>query len=341
MKALRIEGPNKAAVREVDKPKPGPGEVLVRVRAAAICTGDAELLEGGNVDEGVAYPMTPGHEWAGVVEEAPKELAELVGKRVVGENIVNCGECAWCLRGRANLCDKFLERGFTLDGAFAEYKLTSAATVHLLPDEVSFEAGALVEPTAVALHGLHLAEPEVAESVLVIGAGPIGIVAIACARALGAGEVVMYGRREKRLELSGEFGADEVIDGAKEKDLAEALRSRKLAPPQLIVEATGNGRALNEVIRIAPKGARIVLLSTYAGEEVPIYANGVVLKELEILGSMSAIGERWAEAVRLIASGDVPAGKMVTHKMPLSEFAEGFRLIREERDKAVKVILEP
>ncbi len=341
MKALRIEGPKKAAVREIERPAPDSGELLVRVRAAALCTGDVELLEGGNVDEGVSYPMTPGHEWAGEVEEAPEGLAELRGRRVTGENIVSCGECRWCLRGRVNLCDKFRERGFTLDGAFAEYRLQTASTVHLLPEGVSFEAAALVEPTAVALHGLHLAELSPGESVLVVGAGPIGILAVACARALGAERVVMHGRRKKRLELSREFGADEVIDAAAERDLGAALASRGIPAPEVIVEATGSVEALAAAVRIAPKGARVVLLSTYAGKTAPLYANDIVLKEIVILGSMSATGERWAEALGLIASGDVPAARMVTHRMPLAGFEEGFRLLREERDKAVKVILEP
>lgn len=185
MRTVLLRGPKQMALEELPRPVPRPDQVLVRVRYSACCATDFDLIDGTMPDQ-ARYPLVLGHEWSGEVVEAPAEFATLVGKAVVADNLVTCGTCLACLAGRPNLCRKMDELGFSLNGSHAEYLVTLARNVRVLPPGLSLKAAALAEPVGVALYGARRARVGLGDRVVVLGAGPIGLFAMQTCRAAGA-----------------------------------------------------------------------------------------------------------------------------------------------------------
>src|SRR6266542_2802201 len=209
MRGAFIAGKEKIDVRETDVPSPGPGEVLVRVRACGICGSDLHFYHGVFP----AHPnISPGHEFAGEVAEVGQEVSGFEeGQRVVVEPIRRCQECAFCRTGRYHLCPKHMLLGTFAPGGLAEYVSVPAYTLYPLPGGLDFELGALVEPLAVAVHGLHLANLTVGERALVLGSGTIGLFSIIAAKAAGAGDVIATFRHDHQGEAALAAGASRVI----------------------------------------------------------------------------------------------------------------------------------
>ncbi len=196
MRAVVIDEPGAIALRELDAPACGPGEVVVRSRAAGVCRTDLEVLRGELDRRWVRYPCVPGHEWSGVVAEVGEGVDSVaVGERVVCEGMIPCGHCRRCLAGDTNLCENYDQLGFTRGGGYGELVLAPARIVHRLPEHVSFDAGVLVEPGSVVLRALERARVAAGESVGVIGVGTLGSLAIVLARLAGPARIVELATR--------------------------------------------------------------------------------------------------------------------------------------------------
>ena len=209
MKAVVIKEPKNIALEQVDIPEPQPGFVRIKVKAAAICATDLEVLD-GNIPAN--YPITPGHEWSGIVDAAGSpEDAHWVGKRVIGSSDVVCLRCEACRSGNWRYCNDFEEIGFRRNGAYAEYAIMPAYGLCELPENVSFAQGALCEPLGVALGTLEKAGAKYGDTCLIMGAGSIGLCMLAAAKAMGLKDIVVVATTDKRLKISKEMGAVRTI----------------------------------------------------------------------------------------------------------------------------------
>ena len=331
-----MRGPKQMALEEVPRPVPRADQVLVRVRYSACCATDFDLIDGTMPDQ-AKYPLVLGHEWSGQVTEAPSEYSSLVGKYVVADNLVTCGTCPPCVAGRPNLCRKMDELGFSLNGSHAEYLVTLARSVRVLPAGLSPKAAALAEPVGVALYGTKRARVGLGDRVVVLGAGPIGLFAMQICRAAGATEVWQADLRMERLDLARRLGATGTLDLTK-GSLAEALRNARLEP-DVVMECSGNPKVFAQAIKVVRPGGRVGVLGYYGDELAEIRPSDIMMRDLEVLGSVCPTGA-WDAALALLADGRVKAEALITHTFPLERFAEAYDIARCGRDGAVKVMLK-
>jgi len=335
MRGVLLRGPHQMRLEELPRPAPRADQVLVQVRYSACCATDFDLIDGTMPDQ-AKYPIILGHEWSGQVVEAPPGHAELVGRDVVADNLVTCGICPACVGGRPNLCRKMEELGFSLNGAHAEYLVTLARSVRVLPSGLSLKAAALAEPVGVALYGARRARIGPGDRVVVLGAGPIGLFTMQVCRAAGAAEVWQADLRAERLDLARRLGATGILDLSK-MSLAEALGSAN-AEADVVMECSGNPKALSQAIKVVRPGGRVGVIGYYGDELAEIRPSDIMMRDLEVLGAVCPTGT-WDAALALIADGRVNTEAVITHTFPLERFAEAYETARSGRD-AIKVMLE-
>jgi L-iditol 2-dehydrogenase len=341
MRALVVREPNVFAVEDVERPRPGAHEVLCRVRAIAICGTDPHIIQGhypGFWPQ--EWPLIPGHEWCGDVVELGPGAAELgweLGTRVAGTSHAACGFCRRCVEGRYNLCERFgdlrvhHQYGHNTNGAYAEYVVHSIKSVFPVPDALSDEEAAMLDPAAIALHTAKRGRVAPGDTVVVVGPGVMGLLAAECARALGAGRVIVAGRGA-RLAKAAELGHETVDVTA--ADPVEATRGADVA-----LECSGDPAALAQCASLVRKGGRVAVIGIPMGDaKVPLQR--MVLDEIEVIGVRAAAGEM-PEAIALAAAGRIRLAPLITHHFPLEDFRTAYETFTERRDGALKVIVRP
>jgi threonine dehydrogenase-like Zn-dependent dehydrogenase len=337
MRAVRVDRPGEIAMVEVERPRPGPGEVLVAVAAVGICGSDVELLDGRRPADYVRYPVVPGHEWAGTVAEVGPGVAGVApGDRVVAEGFRACGACDRCKQGRTNLCSaEYAETGFTHAGAFAEFVAVPAGLVHRLPPGADLEAAALLEPAACVAQGLLEMELRPGLHVAVVGAGTLGLLAVALLRLVSPARLVLAGSRAERLELGRLLGATEVVD-VNEQDLA-GLASRF----DLVFEAANRPSGGAAAIRLARRGGAVVLEGISGSAEPSLAGDDIALKHLRVQGVFGASGAAWRWVVSLFAAGALDTRPLISHRFGLDRYEDAFATLRDRSSGALKVQLAP
>ena len=331
MKALVIEKPGSVILKRRPRLLAGQGDVVIRPLLVGICGTDLDILD-GTIDPGyVRFPLVPGHEFSGEVVSAGPASRLSPGDRVVAEGVIPCGHCAECAQGNTNRCNTYDELGFIRDGAMAQRLVVPERLVHRLADAVSLESGALVETAAVVLRALLLSKPTPGRRILVIGDGTVALLAARLLRLWSPSSVTVLGRRAAQAGLATLAGADRF-----ETD-AHALEPAF----DLIVEAAGAAEAVQATVRLAARGATIVLLG-YPGNDVavPFRVDDIVNKDLTILGSFSYTSAAWRQVVELLNSGRLDLGFLVTHRYPLERFADAFEAVRHSDGARGKVIIE-
>ncbi len=335
MKAVVVERPNEVSYRDVDEPAVGPGDVLVASREAGLCRTDIEMMTGVFTDpRWVRFPVIPGHEWAGTVVEVGDQVDSIsVGDRVVCEGFITCNRCRPCRRGETQWCERIEALGFTRPGGYAELVAVPDRIVHPLPDHVSFDAGVLVEPASVVLHGLEKARPEPGEAVGVIGVGTLGALAIVLLALHSPARIVAYGVREEELELAQQLGADEVSlatgDAAVDAEL------------DLVVETAGASAAVQLATRLCRPGGRAVLLGIAGeGRTLTLPSDLLVGKEMALIGSIGYPAAVWSRVVGLVADEVLALDPIVTHRFAASEFENAVALMDDRRGIVAKIVLE-
>ena len=333
MRAIVIEQPNDVALRDVETPSPGPGEVRVRSARAGVCRTDLDILAGTLDARWVTFPVIPGHEWSGVVDSVGERVTGLEpGQRVVCEGNIPCLACRRCRAGDTHLCETYDAVGFTRGGGYGEYVVVPARVVHPIPDHVSFDVAVLVEPAAVVLKALERARIEPGETVGVIGIGALGAIAIRLARLHGPAAVIAYGVREEELELARVLGADDVVN-VEADDVGGDL--------DVVVETAGAASAVELATRLAREGGRVVLLGIAGhGHELTLPADRLALRDLSVFGSVGYTTAAWARTVALVSEQLVDLEPIVTHRFPLERFADAFALMDERRGVVAKIVLE-
>jgi 2-desacetyl-2-hydroxyethyl bacteriochlorophyllide A dehydrogenase len=341
MRAIVITRPNDVALREIETPEPGPGEVRVRSVVAGVCRTDMDILTGALDTRWVRFPVVPGHEWSGVVDAVGESVTTLEpGQRVVCEGNIGCMSCARCRAGDTHLCQSYDAVGFTRSGGWGEYVVVPARILHALPEDVSFDAAALVEPGSCVVKALDRARIEPAETVGVVGVGAMGALAIRIARLRSPGTIVAYGIRDEELELATTLGADAVVNVAEQDPEAE---TGKLIGGGLdvVVETAGAVPAVELSTRIVREGGRVVLLGI-AGQDrdVTMPADRIPLRDLTLYGSVGYTAAAWAAMVGLLREQLVDLDPIITHRFPLDRFEEAFELMDERRGVVARIVLE-
>jgi L-iditol 2-dehydrogenase len=337
MNALVLYGPKNFKIEKVDVPEVGFQEVLCRVKSIAICGTDPHLIAGeypGFWPPG--YPFTPGHEWAGeVVKVGPGVVGLKVGDKVSAESSKGCGFCKRCLEGRYNICANYGKKetghkhyGFTESGGYAEYCAISIKSLHKLPDNISFDEGALVDTAGVGLHAVNRGRIKLGDIVAIIGPGAIGLMTQQFAQAAGAGRIIMigYGDVSKPgLELSRKQGADLTIDTQIE---------------DAVIETSGSLGGYKMLLDLVRQGGTIICIGLTGGAQIPIPMDRVALNELDVYG-VRADPNSCDEVITLLKKGKVDFKPLITHTFPLTEFEKALEVFSKRMGGAIKVIIHP
>jgi 2-desacetyl-2-hydroxyethyl bacteriochlorophyllide A dehydrogenase len=335
MQAAVFKGIGEIEVTEVPRPEPGPGEVLIRVGYCGICGSDLEALQVGLYEPGLVI----GHEFSGVIAElGPGVSGWKVGERVVVNDAIPCGACRPCLEGRLDGCESLTMVGVTHDGAMAEYVKITTKGLHRLPEGVTLRQGALVEPLAVALHGVRRSRLQVGDHALVMGAGPIGLLTLQCALLAGARTVSVTEINPTRAALASQLGATRVLDPTRE-NVGVALSGLTGGQgPDVVYVCTGAPKPYQDAVSLARKGGQIFVLGVCV---MPVEADfmSVVLNDLCIEGSLAGRAE-FPAALDFVATGRVEVEPLVSHEIPLEAVVSGgFDLLETPGSQAVKILV--
>ncbi len=335
MKAIVVEKPNIINYREFAKPELESGEVLIKLRCTSICATDFAVIA-GKVPM-AKYPIIPGHEWTGIVEEVFDEKDKyLLGKRVVAENQITCMRCPACRQGNWTQCPTYDEVGYSWNGAYAEYLKTISNNIHPLPDDVSDLEAALIEPTAVALHVMLRANVQAGDYVTILGDGPIGILCMQIAKLQGGQKIFVAGGHDERLELCKKFGAYEVFNRHKANaSVVETAREIHPDGSDIVIEAAGNPNALKAALEIAGQGAKIGVTGFCEWKEATIQPDLILVKNLAIVGANSGPG-MWNRAIRLVASKEIDLLSLVTHTFELADYEQALDIVEHKKDGVIK-----
>jgi len=333
-----MTGPGRIEFREAPRPRPGPGEVLLRIRHIGVCGSDVHVFGGRHPF--TTYPVIQGHECSGRVAELGEGVAGFApGDPVTFVPQLVCGRCAGCRRGDYHICEELKVYGFQTDGAAREYFPISADNLVLLPEGVSLVQGAMVEPLAVGVHAaLRLASGARGRNVVVLGAGTIGNAAAQAAAAAGA-NVVVTDIDPFKLEIARRCGLTGTVNVAQE-DLAARLR--ELLPggeADAFIECVGSQETINQAVRLVRKGGQVVVVGVF-GMGVPLDLGLVQNREISMVGSLMYKKEDFLAAVSCIAEGRCRLDPLVTHHFAFEDFALAYELITGGRERCAKVMID-
>ncbi|MCZ7647026.1 MAG: alcohol dehydrogenase catalytic domain-containing protein [Planctomycetota bacterium] len=349
MQALVLSAPRTLKLETLPDPTPGPGEAVVEVSYAGICGTDVELFINDLSHYTLGYaklPIVPGHEWSGTVVAVGAGVNRLKpGERVIAEVAIGCGTCRFCRKGYQNVCADRREVGIVnQDGGFAQFAKVPARNLRRAGD-LPPDAAALSEPTAVALNACKVVELACPDRVLVVGAGPVGLLALQCARACGAGEVTVLDRAPARLEAARKLGAAHVMDGSSFAPAELPERAKALTRGEgfdVILECAGAGALFGDLLPSLARLGRLAVVGCFQEQRPAINPDWLVGGQRRIAGAVGG-GSYYAEAVDLLRSGRVQAPPLISHRLPLREGPALLERLaaRSGPDGALKVLLQP
>jgi len=328
MKALQITKPHEVKMITLERPEPGPGEVLIKVMASGICGTDVHILEGEYLG---AYPVIPGHEFAGVVEQVGQAVSRIkVGDKVAVEPNIACDNCSYCLNNQQNFCENWQAVGVTLPGGMAEYVIAPEKAVFNI-GELEFEEGAFVEPLSCVLHGVQKTSIRLADRVLILGAGPIGILLLQAVKVQGAQSVTVVELDQARAETAQAFGANQIYRSLDDlpKDAFE-----------VVIDATGVIPVMKRTADFTRKGGKILLFGVPPKTSVEFEAFTLFVKGLTILTSYTSVRNS-LQALDLLKNRRINVKPLISHRLPLAEFEHGVNLIKNKQEHVKKVLITP
>ncbi len=345
MKAAVLEGIEKMTVREVETPRAEPGGLMLRVRACTICGSDIRIFHYGSPR--VMFPQVVGHEVSGEVVEVGEGLAGFeVGDRIATAGDVACGECEFCKRGIGNCCPINYAIGYQFPGGFAEYLPINSLTVrhgavNPIPDSLGWDEAALAEPLACCINGLETSHFQAGESIVVIGAGPIGLMLAQLAKSFGATKVLIVQRSRGRLEMARRFGADAVIS-SQDEDPAERVREETGGEgADIVLTACGSPEAQEQAMEMVRFRGRVNLFGGLpkGTRKIEVDSNLLHYKEAYLHGCHGAIPRQHRAALALLASGHIRAKELITHRFPLDDILPAFQAA--ESRAGLKAVVNP
>lgn len=329
-------------LREVPEPRIGPGEVLIEVQACGICGTDIHVKH-----DRFPYwpPVVLGHEFSGVIVEVGAEVEKFqVGDRVVGEpHTKACGKCYLCRTGNIQVCPAKRSPGWGIDGAMTKYLKMPEHLLHRIPDQLSFEEAALVEPLANVVHDVcERGRVEAEDFVVVLGPGPIGLMAAMVARAEGARQVMIVGTpkdEEQRLPVARQLGIHHVVNLAQENPLERTLELTHGLGADLVVEASGAEPAISLAVDLVRKKGRLSAIGMTGQEHIRFPWDKAIFKACDLFFNLSTSYTSWDRAISLIAEGKVNVKALISHREPLTNWEQVFEEV--ENLRALKALLIP
>ncbi|UVI30705.1 zinc-dependent alcohol dehydrogenase [Paenibacillus spongiae] len=338
MKAVYVEDASKVVVREVGIPELGPLDVLIKVKVAGICGSDIHTYKGLHPFR--KPPVIIGHEIAGEVVQVGEAVTKFApGDRVTVEPQTGCGTCDYCLSGKVNYCENRGAPGIgSWYGAMAEYFAAPEQTVFKLLDGMDYEQGVLVEPFAVGVHAVRKAGIQVGDKVAILGAGPIGLLAMAAAKAAGATTLLVTDVMDYALESAGKMGATHTLNIRDNAEWTQEAKSAVGAAFDKVLVAAGVPGIIDQGLALLRKGGRIVTIAMFHGTQT-FDIHNLQNQEKEIIGCMTYNREDTLAAIDLIAAGAVKKDVIITHRLPYEQAAEGFRLVDKKEDRSMKVLI--
>jgi L-iditol 2-dehydrogenase len=343
MKALVLKEYKKFSCEDVPAPAPTPDEVLISVKACGICGSDVHGMDGSTGRR--RPPIIMGHEASGVISQVGSSVKGWSpGDRITLDSTIYCGHCEFCRRGEINLCDNRRVLGVSCEdyrqnGAFAEFVVAPPHILYRLPDPVTFEQAALVEPFAIALHAISRATITLNDTVVVIGAGMIGLALTQALKHTGCGRLICVDIAAERLELARQCGATDVINSANQNagDTIQQLTSGRGA--DLSFEAVGVTATVDLALRSVRKGGTVTLVGNVAPKiDFPLQI--AVTRELTIHGSCASRGE-YPACLAMLGRGELEAAPLISATAPLSEGAAWFDRLYRKEPGLMKVLLKP
>ena len=314
-----------------------PDEVLVRVRASALCGSDLHIARGRHPS--APLPVTIGHEFAGDVQavgSAVKNVA--VGRRVTAEPCIVCGTCEACRHGDYGYCEHISFTYRNGDGAMADYVVVKAACVYELPDDLSYETGALIEPLSVATHAVRRAQIQLGETVLILGAGAIGMMTAAMCRRSGAAQVIVADLSDSRLEMALQMGATVAINSGRtdlEQDVARLTGGQGVDKS---FECVGRESCFLQAIQTLRRNGTATVVGIYEQPQITFPASRLVTHEIHIQGAQ---GYCWDFPIAIAAARDLPLEKFITHTFPLEQLQQALDTALDPASNSIKVIVKP
>ena len=324
-----MEAPRRAVAREVDRPDPGPGEVLIEVRRCGVCGTDLHIFAGDFLSP---YPLIPGHEFAGVVADVGPGTARVQkGMRVAVDPSLFCGKCSYCLTDRGNQCERWGAIGDTVNGAMAQYVCVPEENVYELPFDMTFTQAAFIEPVACVVHAVNRLAPRAGQSVLLFGAGSMGQLLVQALAQSGAGELAVIDVAENKLELARKHGATSTYLAAQTPDLLARRKGR--GGFDVVVDVTGLPAVIQtQFAYLAPGGTHLQFGVAPPDAAIAVSPFDIYHNDWRLIGSM-AINHTFKPAMDWIAAGRFSVDPLVSEVLELSQLPEFF-----ENGKAADVM---
>ncbi|OGF45437.1 MAG: alcohol dehydrogenase [Candidatus Firestonebacteria bacterium RIFOXYC2_FULL_39_67] len=344
MKAAVYLGPGKIEIREIPTPTPKAGEVLIKVHACAVCGTDGRIFYHGQAN--VVPPAVIGHEIAGEIWELGEGVEGFKkGEKVTSVTSVGCQKCSYCKKGHYNLCDTPRYLGYFYSGAFAEYIIIPVEAVKgnnilKVPENMSYPAMSLIEPLSCVINGQDYLKVEKGDTVVVIGAGPIGCMHAEVARASGAKRVILFDVSETRLGLAKRFEGITPVNSAKNDPVKTVKELTGGVGADVVVVACGVNAAQEQAIAMTAKRGRVSLFAGLPKDNpyIKFDANFVHYNEISVYGAFASYRVQFEKAMNLLASGKIDAEKFITHTFPLEKIVEGIETAK--KGEGLKVVIK-
>ncbi len=343
MKGMLLSAYKQLDVVDMPLPQPAEDELLIRIKACGICGSDVHGYDGSTGRR--LPPIVMGHEAAGVVESVGSAVANFrPGDRVTFDSTVYCGKCFFCLRGDVNLCDNrevigVSTPGFRRMGAFAEFVTVPARIAYPLPDNMPFEHAAMIEAVSVAVHAVSLTPIALEDSVVVVGAGMIGLLVLQAARLAGAGQVIVLDLDDTRLELARDLGATHTINSRSAEVIPQILSLTAGRGAEAAIECVGATIPVKLALDSVRKGGAVTLVGNVT-PTIELGLQSVVTRQIRLQGSCASSGE-YPACISLISRGAIRVDQLISAVAPLEDGPSWFHRLYEREPGLLKVVLEP
>lgn len=340
MRAAVVTEPYHVEIRDIPKPSVEANDVLIKVEVAGICGSDLHLFKGTHAFR--KPPAVLGHEMAGTVVEVGKNVKKFkVGDRVTVEPQVGCGQCRYCGQGLANLClNKKVPGTPAWVGTFVEYFVAPEQTVYSIPESLSFAEGLMAEPLAVAVHAVRRAELEPNDKVAILGSGTIGLLVLLAAKAKGVQTVYCTDVVDFNLEMAKKLGANATVHAIDEDPIEKIRTWTDDVGVDKVIIAAGPGTIIDQASAITRRRGRITLVAMIT-KPIPVYTYSFVFNEQILVGSQTYQSQDFAEAVRLLSTGEVDVSSLITQELSLAETEKGLKMLANKNGNIVKIVVRP
>ena len=338
MKQQVVTSPKEIIFKEVQIPDCKEDEIVIKTMRIGICGRDIHVYYGEHPN--TSFPVTQGHEVSGEVIKIGKKVVDFkIGDKVTFQPQIVCGQCYPCKNGLYHICDKLRVRGFQAPGAAVEYFVINEDDAIKLPDKMSFDKGAMIEPIAVACGAISKVSKIEGKNVVVLGAGPIGNLTAQTAKALGAKAVLITEINEFRLDIAKKVGIDYIVNPTKANLLDEIITAFGADKADIIFECIGLNQTVNDAIKIARKGTDIVLVGVY-GENPTIDLNSIQNEELRLIGTLMYQKKDYYKAIELVESGKIKLEPLITNHFPFDKYNDAYQYIEKNKEKVMKVLID-